>query len=443
MSAPEDNPQYSGGIRLSEEIKTLCSKPGFLKTWDGGQRLRILYQEESLNWDLNQLSPFGRACYMGMVDAVVRTFIMSNGRINLKGHESGFNTGYLSLIALGVQRVTPIPGGPPIRHLETFKFLLSRGASVDSQDIVGYTALHHLCQMGVSNKDLCLQLLRLLLQHGANVNHQNRYGEVAIYLCLLSNNVQALDVLLENGADTSIPEADGLTPEGNYLRYGPQVTAVMAKWVRKRGGEEELPRQGKKSCFQCGKDEVALKNCSRCQVARYCSTECQKMHWPTHKQQCQPFSTSNTVVLKPSYNNLGHLVPISDHTRKVLGFPESSEIPKRKTRGAAVPKTSAKESKNLIIKVQVPFVFTPNGGNGGKPAPGNGDLAVYTKKRDFVCVIKRTEQTEGGPGVAYDRIANVVKTKGVGGAKAYFAAELKSKDELVVKISEVLAEQPF
>jgi hypothetical protein len=30
-----------------------------------------------------------------------------------------------------------------------------------------------------------------------------------------------------------------------------------------------------------------------------------------------------------------------------------------------------------------------------------------------------------------------------GGAKAYFAAELKSKDELVVKVSEVLAEQPF
>jgi hypothetical protein len=31
----------------------------------------------------------------------------------------------------------------------------------------------------------------------------------------------------------------------------------------------------------------------------------------------------------------------------------------------------------------------------------------------------------------------------VGGAKAYFAAELKSKDELLVKVSEVLAEQPF
>jgi hypothetical protein len=31
----------------------------------------------------------------------------------------------------------------------------------------------------------------------------------------------------------------------------------------------------------------------------------------------------------------------------------------------------------------------------------------------------------------------------VGGAKVYFAAEVKNKDELLVKVLEVLAEQPF
>ncbi|KAF5366270.1 hypothetical protein D9758_005801 [Tetrapyrgos nigripes] len=103
---------------------------------------------------------------------------MANGRIDLKGHESGFNTGYLSLVALGAQRMTSMPGGPLIQHLETFKFLLSQGASVDSQDIVGHTALQHLCQMGTENKQLCLQLMRLLTQNGANVNHQNRYGDM-------------------------------------------------------------------------------------------------------------------------------------------------------------------------------------------------------------------------------------------------------------------------
>ncbi len=47
-----------------------------------------------------------------------------------------------------------------------------------------------------------------------------------------------------------------------------------------------------------------------------------------------------------------------------------------------------------------------------------------------------------GP-AAYDRILKVVRTRGVGGAKAYFAAELKTKEGLVVDVDEVLSEQPF
>ncbi|KAF5366271.1 hypothetical protein D9758_005800 [Tetrapyrgos nigripes] len=115
-------------------------------------------------------------------------------------------------------------------------------------------------------------------------------------------------------------------------------------------------------------------------------------------------------------------------------------------RGATAPDVT-KEPKSLIIKVQVPVPFELTGrtpATSTPPAPSNnsnGALAVYTKKRDFVCYIKRAEQDQGG--LPYDQIADVVKTKGVGGVKAYFAAELRSEDELVVKISEVLAEQPF
>ena len=63
---------------------------------------------------------------------------------------------------------------------------------------------------------------------------------------------------------------------------------------------------------------------------------------------------------------------------------------------------------------------------------------VQNKKRDFVCHVRRQDGT-----TAYDRIAKVVREQGVGGAKAYFAAELDGRDRLVVKVGEVLAEQPF
>lgn len=55
-----------------------------------------------------------------------------------------------------------------------------------------------------------------------------------------------------------------------------------------------------------------------------------------------------------------------------------------------------------------------------------------------MCTVERAPNPE-----AYDAVVRIVHSRGVGGVKAYFAAELKSPTELVVKTSEVLAEQPF
>jgi hypothetical protein len=65
-------------------------------------------------------------------------------------------------------------------------------------------------------------------------------------------------------------------------------------------------------------------------------------------------------------------------------------------------------------------------------------MLVYTKKRDFMCQVRRIDNPK-----AFDSLESVVRSKGVSGLKAYFSATLNSEDELVVKISEVLAEQPF
>ena len=61
-------------------------------------------------------------------------------------------------------------------------------------------------------------------------------------------------------------------------------------------------------------------------------------------------------------------------------------------------------------------------------------MLVHTKKRlgDLVCTINPQNNLDG-----YVRasVADVVGAKGVGGLKAYFSAELRSQDELVVKIA--------
>ena len=65
-------------------------------------------------------------------------------------------------------------------------------------------------------------------------------------------------------------------------------------------------------------------------------------------------------------------------------------------------------------------------------------LKVYSRKRDFVGYLR----WEDGP-KAYEDLTSVIQAKGVGGVKGYFVADLKSRDELTIKISEILGAQPW
>ena len=79
----------------------------------------------------------------------------------------------------------------------------------------------------------------------------------------------------------------------------------------------------------------------------------------------------------------------------------------------------------MVIKIQVPLA-------------GNGGLFVYNKKRSFECLVDYDKNL-----VAYERIRKMVKEKGILGQKAFFAAELRSKDELAINVAECLPESRF
>lgn len=123
-------------------------------------------------------------------------------------------------------------------------------------------------------------------------------------------------------------------------------------------------------------------------------------------------------------------MPTASFVRRAMDIP-TEPTPERHFRASHTPKTRG--PKALIVKVQVPYT-----GSCTTSKESRGPLLVYTKKRDFVCHIRREDGR-----AEYDRISHIVRTQGVGGAKAYFAAELEDKEALVVKVSEVLAAQPW
>ncbi|KAL0952981.1 hypothetical protein HGRIS_007193 [Hohenbuehelia grisea] len=387
---------FSGGLRVSPEMARIVARPGFLsvKVADRG------------------------------FEPCIPMAIESGTAPLLNGTETPFLDGYTTLVVLGSQRIEALEG-QRLRHLECLRYLISKGAPVDSEDIVGHTALFHATAFRSPN----VELARALIEAGANVNHRNRYGEISLLPACMGKNLDSIELLLEHGADLDIAEADGLTTRSFFVSCGPEVAEVVSKWIRKRAGETALMEN--KMCRVCGKQDKALNQCSRCKSVRYCSAPCQRQDWSTHKKDCVPFSNETTVTLKPFYLNNASTFPTATLLRNLSGIPAESPT---NSAAAAVPKSVGQSSKDLIIKVQVPYNLAAM----SAAASSQGDLMVYNKKRDFACSIRRVDAPD-----AYDRISQAVKTKGVGGAKGYFAAVLESKDKLVVKVSELLAPQPW
>jgi hypothetical protein len=141
------------------------------------------------------------------------------------------------------------------------------------------------------------------------------------------------------------------------------------------------------------------------------------------------------VTVKPFYDSKGTFKSASETTRKILAV--QSKLDTRDIISALnstkATKLKPADPKTMVIKVQIPIdSYT-------KLQPhSEGDILIYTKKKDFACLIRRSDDSK-----AWDALHQAVKTKGASGLKAYFSATLVSKEELVIKISEALAAQPF
>ncbi|KAG0701654.1 ankyrin repeat-containing domain protein [Suillus ampliporus] len=402
-----------GGLKVTAEMEVILNQPGYIGIKMGSEKLRTMFQTQFGELDINRLSPFALACVTGQIQ-VIEAAISRGSAPDITGTETPFKIGFLSFTVLGAQRIR---GGPPssLRHLDVINYLLQCGAPPDLPDISGHTALHHACTPPVAH----FELARALLEGGANPNAQNRYGEVPLFFPFQGRDIPILDLLMEHNADLDIKDGNGDSPRALCVVFGPQVTAAARRWERKRSGEKALWEE--KECEYCKKKGSGLKQCGRCHTVRYCSSDCQRMHWKTHKPLCQPFSTSTTVTLKPTYGN-SPTISHADIARGVLDFSSPKSKP---------PKNAP---HTMIIKVQVPVdLFPPIA-----MSMGPGGLLIYNKKKDFMCTVQRAANAN-----AYDEVVRAVKSRGVGGVKAYFAAELRTCDELVVKISEPLAEQPF
>ena len=91
---------------------------------------------------------------------------------------------------------------------------------VDVRDVNGWTALHYATRY---NR---IDVVKLLLHEGADVNKQNDYKNTPLHLAARDNYTEVARLLIQNGADVNIRNYLNNTPLDN-ARKGSEVERLL------------------------------------------------------------------------------------------------------------------------------------------------------------------------------------------------------------------------
>jgi ankyrin repeat protein len=107
-------------------------------------------------------------------------------------------------VSVGLQE--PHYYDPRLRNEELLRELLNKGAEVNARDHYGRTALHQAVTRG--QKATVVQLLR----SGADITAKDNNGRTALHLAAGSAGLEVVVALLEEGADINARDNEGQTP---------------------------------------------------------------------------------------------------------------------------------------------------------------------------------------------------------------------------------------
>jgi len=166
--------------------------------------------------------------------------------------------------------------------LDVVDLLLNRRAIVDCKDPRGYTPLFMAASEGYAT---CVEKL---LKAGANVNYRSEDDNtVAIYHAANANRVKVVRLLLDHGADPLSTRNEKNETLSDIARQNKreEMANLLETWVA------VPPDKRHQICVACHKyKEGNMKKCGQCKARWYCSQECQKKDWSSHKLNCKPCS---------------------------------------------------------------------------------------------------------------------------------------------------------
>jgi hypothetical protein len=164
--------------------------------------------------------------------------------------------------ARGGREVTPMHAAASAGHVNILSLLIQHGADVNDRDLIGDTPLH------LASDNARLQVGRFLLNHGADIHARNKFNNTALIYAIMRNNIEfarmllerealinaryqsdmtplhwaaqgggrteVLRLLLEHGADVSARDEYGSTPSELASLYGyPEIVELLSEYCAK------------------------------------------------------------------------------------------------------------------------------------------------------------------------------------------------------------------
>ena len=209
---------------------------------------------------------------------ILQLLAAQSDRPDLTWKQRPTGNSYAQLTVLGYIAHVPLGDRNPDDYIKLLYALLFAGVPVDSQNILGMTALHRVARWPGTR-----DLVRVLLKHKANVNLQDRFGASPLLIAIEQDNVDVIPILLDAGASLDVTDGEGSSPRSVYPTHPAEISDVVRNWVVKHEGKGSV-LQGDR-CSKCGTRSVSVKRCSRCRSQLYCSPECQS-----------EFTRTNTIL---------------------------------------------------------------------------------------------------------------------------------------------------
>jgi len=351
-----------------------------------------------MGYNYDELSHFGKLCYKGDFTGLQEAVLNSNDDKRaqlLNGKETDLQVCPLLHVVFGSREYFCEESKAPFSHEICFWFLLDNGADPNNCDYANASLLMH-CMGRVSRfsrkiPSYALRFAKMLLKFGANVNIPNVFGSTALHEACIAQSSEAVEMLMNNGADPTLKDNDGISPI-QCCRVCPELLAIFSQNV---GNSKVLLDSPK--CSSCGIG--GGKRCAQCLDAIYCSLECQKDDWISHKSRCREISVCHAFVELNSFSS----------SRVVVRNLRSSDLFK----GERIPEDCSGQS--FVVKIQVEISSSVS----SKP---EGPLMCYSFDRSVQCLIHRNHPQ-------YDQINKLIREFGVLGLKGFFRARV---DDCVV-----------